>query len=192
MKTLTAWAAILVTAGLFAACGTPDGSTEAGGDPGNATAVPGTTPSDPDSPTNDDPYSRGDCPGDPSTDQDPDEPVMRKPCPNQKTPGGARYELAEPYDGPVEGARPMTWERVRAKGSDDRTFLFLYWSGVEPCNVLDRVEVDEGADEVVVTIFEGTAGDQQNVVCIEIGVHKAVEITLEEPLGDRELVDGAD
>jgi hypothetical protein len=195
MKTLTALLAALVAAALLlAACGNPDGSTEAGGSgDSGASSVPGSTP-DPDAPTSDDAYSRDDdCPDVSSGEgESPDEPVMRKPCPNQKPPGGARFELAEPYDGPVDQVRPIPWERSRARGSDDRTFLLIYWSGVEPCNVLDRVEVEEQAGKVVATIYEGAAGDQQNVACIEIAVQKAAVITLDEPLGERELVDGAD
>jgi hypothetical protein len=194
MKTLTALLAALVAAALLAACGNPDGSTEAGGGSGDsATSVPGNTP-DPDAPTSDDAYSRDDnCPEVSSGQgESPDEPVLRKPCPNQKPPSGGRFELAEPYDGPIEQVRPVPWERSRARGSDDRTFLLIYWSGVEPCNVLDRVEVEEEAGKVTATIYEGAAADQQNVACIEIGVQKAVVITLDEPLGERDLVDGAD
>ena len=178
---------------LIAACGSPDGSTTAGGDdPG--TSVPGSTPADPDAPTSDDPYDRGDdCPEpSPEPGASPDEPVTRGPCPNPEPPGGAGFEIAEPYDGPTTGVRAVQWQRSRARGADDRSFLLIYWSGVEPCNVLDRVEVEENADEVVATIYEGSAADQQNVACIEIGVKKAVRITLDAPLGDRDLIDGAD
>jgi len=195
MKTLTALIAAVLVAVLLAACGNPDNSTEAGGGSGDSgTSVPGNTPSDPDSPTSDDAYRRDkDCPeisagqGD-----DADGPVLQKPCPDPKPPGGAKFEVVEPYDGPVDQAQPIAWERSRARGSDDRTFLLVYWSGVEPCYVLDRVEVTEKAGKVVATIFEGAAGDQQNVACIEIAVQKAVVITLDEPLGERKLVDGAD
>lgn len=194
MKTRTALIAALLAAALLAACGSPDNSSEAGGGSGGSdTSVPGTEPDDPDSPTSDDAYRRNDCPevSTPPGD-DPDEPVLQRPCPNPEPPGGAKFEIVERYDGPVENARPIPWERSRARGSDDRTFLLIYWSGVEPCTVLDRVEVTEKAGKVVATIFEGSAGDQQNVACIEIAVQKAVEITLDAPLGERKLVDGAD
>jgi hypothetical protein len=194
MKTITALLAALLAAALLVACGSPDNSSEAGGGSGDAgSSAPGNEPEDPDSPTSDDPYSRDkDC-GDVTGGQgdDPDEPVMQEPCPNQTPPGGAKFELVVPYEGPVEGVRAIPWERSRASGSDDRTFLLIYWSGVEPCNVLDRVEIKEAADKVVATIYEGAAADQQNVACIEIAVQKAVEITLDEPLGERQLVNGA-
>jgi hypothetical protein len=194
MKTLTALIAALLAAALLTACGSPDDSTETGGGSGGSdTSVPNTEPEDPDSPTRDDAYRRDDCP-DVSSGQgdDAEEPALQRPCPNPKPPGGAKFEIVEPYDGGVDLPRPIPWDRSRARGSDDRTFLLIYWSGVEPCNVLDRVEIEESSGKVVATIFEGSAADQQNVACIEIAMLKAVEITLDEPLGERKLVDGAD
>lgn len=198
MKAFIGLMAALLAAALLVACGSPNGSTEAGGGSGgtggSGTSVPGSEPEDPDSPTSDDAYDRDkDCPEDSGGQgDDPDEPVQQMPCPDPEPPGGAKFEIVEPYDGPVDQAIPVAWERSRARGSDDRSFLLIYWSGVEPCHVLDRVEVEERADEVVATIYEGAASDQQNVACIEIAMQKAVRITLDEPLGERKLVDGAD
>ena len=193
MKTLTALIAALLAATLLAACGSPD-STQAGGGSGDSdTSVPGTEPEDPDSPTSDDDRRRDDCP-DAATPpgDDPEEPILQRPCPNPKAPGGAKFEVVKPYDGGVDQSRAIPWERSRARGTDDSEFLLIYWSGVEPCNVLDRVEVTEKPGRVVATIFEGSAADQQNVACIEIAMQKAVVITLDEPLGERKLIDGAE
>ncbi len=41
-------------------------------------------------------------------------------------------------------------------GDDDRTLTITFWSGVEPCAVLDHVDVAYGADAVTVTLFQGS------------------------------------
>ena len=86
--------------------------------------------------------------------------------------------------------RPRPFDTATA-GVDGTSVTIDFVSGVEPCYVLDHVEVAYGADDVTITLFEGhdpTAGD---VACIEIGVSKQVIVTLDEPLGDRAIVDGA-
>jgi hypothetical protein len=57
--------------------------------------------------------------------------------------------------------------------------------GVEPCSVIDRVEVDETADTVDIEIFSGT-GDPA-ATCIAIAEARAVVVVLDAPLGDRAL-----
>jgi hypothetical protein len=73
---------------------------------------------------------------------------------------------------------------------DGRTVTIDFWSGVEPCYVLDHVDVAYGG-AVIITLFEGTAPTDEPVACIEIAVAKRVVITLDEPLGDRPIIDGA-
>jgi hypothetical protein len=53
-----------------------------------------------------------------------------------------------------------------------------WWSGVEPCNVLDSVKVERSGSDIAITIIEGT-GDQ-NAICIEIAMHKATIVDLGE------------
>lgn len=75
-------------------------------------------------------------------------------------------------------------------GEDGRTVTIDFWSGVEPCYVLDHVDVAYGG-AVIITLFEGSAPTDEPVACIEIAVAKRVVITLDEPLGDRPIIDGA-
>ncbi len=75
-------------------------------------------------------------------------------------------------------------------GDDGRTVTIDFWSGVEPCYVLDHVDVAYGG-AVIITLFEGSAPTDEPVACIEIAVAKRVVITLDEPLGDRPIIDGA-
>jgi hypothetical protein len=75
-------------------------------------------------------------------------------------------------------------------GDDDVTVTIDFVSGVEPCSVLDHVGVSYGADAVTITLFEGYDPAAGGVACIDIGVFKRVVITLDQPLGDRTIVDG--
>jgi hypothetical protein len=89
--------------------------------------------------------------------------------------------------------RAIGWDRVDVAG-DDRTLTVHFWSGVEPCSVLDRVDVRYGDDAVTITLYEGhdPSADGKDVACIEIAVAKSVTITLDEPLAGRDSVDGAE
>ena len=72
-----------------------------------------------------------------------------------------------------------------------RSLDVVWWSGVEPCYVLDRVEVDEQADQVTVTLYEGKDARSPDAVCIEIAIQKTTRVQLRAPLGDRKVIDGA-
>jgi hypothetical protein len=98
-------------------------------------------------------------------------------------------EVVEPRPGMAD-----TYPRIfdsAAVGNDDRTVRVDFVSGVEPCYVLDRVDVAYGSDTVTITLFEGHDPAQPDAVCIEIGVFKRVVITLDEALAGRTIVDGA-
>jgi hypothetical protein len=192
MRTL---AAVLTALVLFVACGSPTDSNEAGGGgSGSASgdSSPGSTP-DSEVPVDDDVYDRDkDCEPGVMIEEgdDPDDAVVHQPCPTEPVPGQPKYKLVRPFEGETTDVRPVPWRRyVPADG--DRSFLLVYWSGVAPCNVLDRVELKESDDKVVATVYEGASAEKSDALCIEIAVLKAVEITLDEPLGDRKLVDGA-
>jgi hypothetical protein len=51
-----------------------------------------------------------------------------------------------------------------------------WWSGVEPCNVLDSVKIDRTGNAIVLTLIEGS-GDA-NAVCIELAQQKATIVDL--------------
>ena len=67
---------------------------------------------------------------------------------------------------------------------DDIVALGIFM-GVEPCSVIDRVEIEETADAVDIVIFSGT-GDPA-ATCIAIAEARAVVVALDAPLGDRVL-----
>ncbi len=123
----------------------------------------------------------------------PDAIVSYTPCPGDDEP-----VVTDPYDGAqrveptpgMAGVNPTAFDKV-VVGDDDRTLTIFFWSGVEPCYVLDRVDVDASRDAITVTLFQGHDASAGDVACIEIALLKEVVVQLDEPVGDRRIVDGA-
>lgn len=114
----------------------------------------------------------------------PEEPVSA-PAQHDSDGGGSRAELREPEEGLVD-VRPRMFNRHRAEG---RKVTLLYWSGVDECYGLDRIEIRERPRKVVLTIFEGRHPEAE--VCTEQAVKVRSIATLQRPLGDRRVVDGS-
>jgi hypothetical protein len=74
---------------------------------------------------------------------------------------------------------------------DGVTVTVTYWTGIEPCAVLDHVDVQYGTDSVTLTLLIGSDPDAGDVACIEIAVLRSTVVTLDEPLAGRSIVDGA-
>lgn len=83
---------------------------------------------------------------------------------------------------PVAGQldpRPVAVTLLEPSVDGRRVLIKASWySGIEPCYVLDSVKVDSGGNEFVITVLEGT-GDP-NAVCIEIAQYKATIVDLGE------------
>ncbi len=93
-------------------------------------------------------------------------------------------------EGHTNNPHKVAW--LSAKPSKDgRSLRIVWWSGVEPCHVLDRVTVKETPKRVTVTLWEGESGKVQNVACIDIAIKKSTIVKLKAPLGKRKVVDGA-
>jgi hypothetical protein len=58
------------------------------------------------------------------------------------------------------------------------TVTLTWWSGVEPCNVLDSVDIATAGSTIRLTIREGA--DRRDVACIEIAMLKATVVDLGE------------
>lgn len=99
-------------------------------------------------------------------------PKQVKPVGNAINPRKARWKSAKPV-------------------SKDRKVRLVWWSGVEPCTVLDRVKVKETAKRVTITLYEGASPKAKDVSCIMIAVEKTTTVKLKSPLGNRKIVDGA-
>jgi hypothetical protein len=134
----------------------------------------------------------GNC-GEKASGTGPDGAVSYTPCPGDDDP-----VATNPYDGaqkvdPTPGMSdvyPRAFDKV-VVGEGGRTLTIFFWSGVEPCYVLDHVFVSYGPGAITVTLFEGHDASGGDVACIEIALIKKVVVQLDEPVGDRRIVDGA-
>jgi len=88
----------------------------------------------------------------------------------------------------MDDVRRIAWRRAEVR--DERTVRVHYESGVAPCSVLDRVEVQYGA-VITITLFEGSDPQFKDAVCIMIAQFKAVDVALSEPVRGRTIVDGS-
>jgi hypothetical protein len=123
----------------------------------------------------------------------PDATVSYTPCPGDDDP-----VVTDPYHGaqkvePTPGMSdvyPRAFDKA-VVGDDGRTLTVFFWSGVEPCYVLDHINADYGPGAITITLFEGHDASAGDVACIEIALLKKVVVQLDEPVGDRRIVDGA-
>jgi hypothetical protein len=102
---------------------------------------------------------------------------------------GDGAQLVEPTPG-MSGVRPHAFDHA-VVGEGGWTVTVFFWSGVEPCYVLDHVDVGYEEKAVTITLYEGHDASAGDVACIEIALIKKVVVQLDEPVGDREIVDGA-
>lgn len=118
-----------------------------------------------------------------------DEPVAHDPGDDPVVDPMPEPQVVEPDPAAVGlRARPFDTSTV---GDDGRTIAIDFVSGIEPCYVLGRVDVDEGPNAVTITLFDGHLDTGEDVACIDIGVAKRTIVTLDVPIGDRRIVDGA-
>jgi hypothetical protein len=120
----------------------------------------------------------------------PDASVGYTPCPSDQVPFEPSASPVVPTPG-MAGVRARGWDDADVS-ADGRRVTISFVSGIEPCAVLDHVDVDYGAGAVTVTLYEGHDPGAGDVACIDIGVFKSVVVDLNEPLGDRTVRDGAD
>lgn len=119
----------------------------------------------------------GGPPPDSPTGSTPSDPVVEEP-------GPIRVRVR---DGLVD-LRLTDWHAVDVV--DERTVVVQFYGGVEECYGVGRVDVDYGPEAVTVSVYQGRVPTAE--VCIEIAVLKALEVRLDEPLGGREVLDGAE
>jgi hypothetical protein len=93
-------------------------------------------------------------------------------------PGTAQAKLVIPKPGQLN-PRPLPAATLEAPVDGRRVLVkATWWSGIEPCNVLDSVKVDRSGTDIAITLIEGT-GDP-NAICIEIAMQKATIVDLGE------------
>lgn len=91
-------------------------------------------------------------------------------------PGAGQGQLVTPRAGQLN-PHPVSVAKLQTSIDGRHVLVKATWySGVEPCNVLDSVKVDRVGATISITLLEGT-GDP-NAMCIEIAVLKATIIDL--------------
>ncbi len=127
----------------------------------------------------------------PGASRNSDSPVG-SPC--DTTPGGPPEpieptpRLVTPSPG-MENVNPIGWDGYEVVSPDGRVLRVTFSSGIEPCAVLDHVTVRETDARVTITLYEGSDPAHPDTACIEIAELKAVDATLDAPVGNREVVD---
>lgn len=93
-------------------------------------------------------------------------------------PGTGQAKLVVPKPGQLN-PRPLPAATLEVSVDGRRVLVkATWWSGIEPCNVLDSVKVERSGNDIGITLIEGT-GDP-NAICIEIAEQKATIVDLGE------------
>jgi hypothetical protein len=120
----------------------------------------------------------------------PDAPVTSPPDGGGIDPGLPQPQFVSPKPGQL-GTHPVSIVALTPTVDGHHVTIRADWvSGVEPCNVLDRVEVAKDGTTFTVALFEGSS--DLNAVCIEIAAHKATLIDLGELEPGAYVVQSAD
>jgi hypothetical protein len=122
----------------------------------------------------------------------PDQPVSSPPIPAEPVPGGGVLPTPKPVTPRpgMAGVYPIRWEQADV-ALDDRTLTVQFTTGVEPCYVLDHVDVQTTRTTVTVTLYQGHDPGSKGVACIDIGIFASVTVVLDQPLAGRKIVDGS-
>jgi hypothetical protein len=168
--------ASLIALLLLAACGSPDqtqpGSGGSAGGPNSGTCARGVECDD---------MHLG----------NPDDTVSSTPGPDDGNNADPEPRRVRPRPGMADLYR-LGWDDAKVSKNGKKVTLVFY-NGVEPCYVLDHIDVDYNEKNITITMFSGhdpEAGD--DVACIEIAELLSTRVKLSEPVGDRTIVDGAD
>jgi hypothetical protein len=108
--------------------------------------------------------------------------------PTTVAPGLGQPKRVQPVPGATD-LRKQTFQSAAAAGV--QSLAVRFWSGVEPCYVLGRVDVTETAERVTVTLWTGSGPGSAGMACIQMAAYYEVVVQLQAPLGTRTVIDGA-
>jgi hypothetical protein len=123
-----------------------------------------------------------------ATPADPEQPVSVPATTESPVPAASPSPVA--VVGKTMRTHKVPWESA-TPSADGKSIDLVWWSGVAPCNVLDRIDVKEAAGKVTITLYEGHDSREPDAICIEMAIEKTTTVELSESVGDREVVDGA-
>ena len=145
------------------------GACASGAAPASSSSPPSASPS---------PTNATDLPGGGGSSGDPGTGIGGPVDPGPVDPGTGQAKLVIPKPGQLN-PRPLPAATLEATVDGRRVLVkATWWSGVEPCYVLDSVRVERSGNDIAITLIEGT-GDQ-NAICIEIAMQKATIVDLGE------------
>jgi hypothetical protein len=93
----------------------------------------------------------------------------------------------EPQSG-LEALRPAELIAV-VETADPNQAQVVFWAGSQECEGLDHVTVDETDEQVAIDVVVGRRVPA-DTACVDIARRYTTTIELDQPLGDREVVDG--
>lgn len=105
----------------------------------------------------------------------------------REVPGSSGTGSATP-GGPADGGQPMSRFIAAVPSPDGMSLTATFWGGVEDC-FRYRVTARETEQTVELTLHEKRRGGTP--VCIELAQEWTRTVTLDQPLGDRTVVDGS-
>ena len=145
--------------------------------PSNPSSAVGPTPSAPAPSSDPSDSAGGGASGDPGQ-TDPSVPVGGIVNPTPVDPGLGQPKLVIPRPGQLN-PRPVGAASLEPAVNGHRVLVKVtWWSGVEPCNVLDSVKVERSGTAITIQLIEGS-GDA-HAICIEIAEQKATIVDLGE------------
>ena len=145
--------------------------------PSNPSIPVGPTPSAPAPSSDPSDSAGGGAPGDP-VQTDPSVPVGGIVNPTPVDPGLGHPKLVIPRPGQLN-PRPVDAASLEPAVNGHHVLVKVtWWSGVEPCNVLDSVKVERSGTAITIQLIEGS-GDA-HAICIEIAEQKATIVDLGE------------
>jgi hypothetical protein len=120
--------------------------------------------------------SAGAAPTTPTPSLPPDAPVTSAPDGGGVDPGPAQPSVVVAQPGQLD-VRPVQITSLTPIVDGRNVTVQADWvSGIEPCYVLDHVDVSQDGTTFTVGLFEGSS--EQDVACIEIAVYKTTLIDL--------------
>jgi hypothetical protein len=170
MKTPTSLHRSLAIVGLAAALTLGACSTSAAPAATTSPSPIGSAPPSPVQPTPSDVTGGGSSAGNPGTG------IGGPVDPAPADPGTGQPKLIVARPGQLN-PRPLPAARLESSVDGHRILIkATWWSGVEPCNVLDSVKVERSGFNIAISLIEGTS--DLNAMCIEIAMQKATIIDL--------------
>jgi hypothetical protein len=121
-----------------------------------------------------------------ATTADPDSPVSSPPGTDTGTVPATTWTRIEPTED-LTDAVVATPDELVPDPDDPNAVLVRFYGGVQPCYGA-RTTVVESDSEVTVTLEVGSNPAGAGQACIEIAEAQELQVVLDAPLGDRELV----